>query len=886
MYTITDEYKEKLLSEGTIKKGYLRLVPQSNEDKEVIFDEKAIKYFTIRDTIYTKGYGVLGGVVAKQIIINLFNEAKQDLTDREIEAYVGVEGENDYIYLGRFIIQKPENETETSKTYFEGLDYMVKFNKLYTDKNVTYPIQLKDLLQQICKDCDVTLNTTEGFVNDEWLIENNQFAKGETYREALSRILEIAGSYCKINGKSNELYIYNIKDGLSYLKGESLKVSDTLTNHDYTTNLQINNKFGGVNRLVINMSQVTGEEVIREDTDLIQKDGVQEIKITDNPLLYTQQKRTEVIDNLFNAIKEFEYVDFKCKILTARPYLETGDKISIETTAGETITTYLFTHDLTFNGSLTSEMSASADTGTEKEYAYIPPVSTRIRNTELSVDQANAQIKAIISEGGENFNSLTQITANLDGVEQKVTSFTNFTAETSGKNRIILDDALPTSILSFELDAENIEKPGIYPSTTLYPSATLYPRKAGDYFTIVVSNDNEETTYKEYAINIPITLREYNGVHDKVIVEFNQEAGTCTVKTYKYVTKSGNVYTIRENPIVTTVYEDFDFTLYKGTNYIRVKEYTTWNMKVTYLTNNELNKYYATKVETATSIKETKDTITLQTEKQIGEETTGEKLISKINLAPESATIQAKNISLEGYTTINKGFSIDEDGNAKIANGAVNIDKNGIQMADGTSIVGGKGLMTMIQYVGRGNISVNATLGSFYPVGFWGNSFSQSNFRIQNIIDAYIPTNFTIDSAYLVLKHFPISAYNGSNLIAIGHSTKIKLYQSSTTYRNLNWYVGSEYNIDDNTFATEITNSGFGDDGWTPSNYLTHEVETFTSKDISSSLKKGMNKLILQSSDDVPAYSTDYVTEVANYIAKTGMVYAQLLVFGYMSKNE
>lgn len=875
MYQISDEYKSKLSQQGIRKKGYLRLVPLGNEE-EVIFTEKDLKNFSVLDDIYTPNEGIIGSMVSKQITINLFNDINQDLTDREIEAYLGVDGEENYIPLGRFIIQKPENEVETSKAYFEGLDYMTKFNKPFTDKNITYPIQLRRFLWQICYDCDIVLNTTHGFANDTWLVENNQFTSGESYREVLMYILQVAGCYAKININNYGLDLYNVN--------ETQTIADTLTGYDYKNDIQINNTFGGINRLVIDMSQVTGEEIIREDTTLIAQDGVQEVKITDNPFLYTEEKRTEVIDNLFNQIKGFKYTDFKCKVLTGKPYLDTGDKIKIITLNGDEIFTYLLTHEITFDGGIKSEMSATAQTSVEKAYHFIDPVVSKIRSTELSVDKANARITAIISEGGENFNSLTSITADLDGIEEKVTSFTNFTEEEEGTNRIILNDALETSILSLEIEAENTDN-GLYPSNSLYPSTTLFPRRAGDFFTIVVANDNAETIKKEYEINVPVTLREYNGVHDKLVIEFNQEKGTCEVKVHKYISKNGDVYTIRTNPIITTIYEDFDFTLYKGTNYIRIEEYTTWNMKAVYLTNNELNKYYTTKVESTSLIKQTKDSITLEVAEQIGDETTGEKLISKINLAPEGTTIQGKNISLEGYTTINGGFSVDEEGNASIANGAVKIDTTGIQMADGTSVVGGKGLMSNLQFIGRSSLNTNVVSGSYYPLGFWSNSTNSSNFKTQIIIDAYLPNNFTVDSAYIVLEHFPIKVYSGSSLLATGYSRKVKLYTSTAGYRYLNFVIGSEFTTTEGGGNSEIANSGTGDSGWTPTENGTNEVQQFISKDISSALRVGKNKLVIESADNIPAYNSNYTTNTTNIMAKTGMVYAILVVYGFMSKN-
>lgn len=875
MYRISDEYKSKLAQAGIRKKGYLRLVPLAGEE-EVIFTEKDLKDFSVLDDIYTPDEGIIGSVISKQITINLFNEINQDLTNREIEAYVGVDGEDDYIPLGRFIIQKPENGVETSKTYFEGLDYMIKFNKPFTDEHITYPIELRRLLWWVCYDCDLVLNTSYGFANDTWLVENNQFTNGETYRDVLRYILQVAGCYAKININNYGLDLYNIN-------GDK-EIAEELTSYDYKNDIQINNTFGGVNRLVIDMSQVTGAEVIREDTSLIQRDGVQEVRITDNPFLYTTTKRTEVIENLFNQIKGFKYTDFKCTILTAKPYLEAGDRIKITTTNGGEIETYLLTHEIKFDGGIKSEMSATAQTEVEKTYHFIDPVIAKTRSTELAVDRANARITAVISEGGEGYNSLTQITADLDGVEQEVSSFTDFTKNVGGTNRIKLDDALETSILSLVLNAENTDT-GLYPSSTLYPSDSLYPRRAGDFFTIVVANDNAETIKKEYEIDIPVTLRRYNNVRDQLRIEFNQEKGTCEVKVYKYIEKNGDTYTILTNPKIITIYDDFDFTLYKGTNYIRIKEYTTWLIKASYLSNNELNKYYTTKVESSTLIKSTKDEITLQVEQQIGDETTGEKLISKINLAPEGTTIQGKNISLEGYTTINGGFSVDEEGNASIANGAVKIDTTGIQMADGTSVVGGKGLMSNLQFVGRSNINSNVVSGLYQPLGFWSNYSTSSNSKTQIIIDAYLPNNFTVESAYIVMEHFPIKIYNGSTLLGTGYSRKVKLYTSTADYRYLNFVIGSEFYTTEGGGNSEIANSGLGENGWTPINSGNNEVEQFISKDISSSLKVGNNKLVIESADDIPAYDNNYTTNTKNIMSKTGMVYATLVVFGFMSKN-
>lgn len=62
------------------------------------------------------------------------------------------------------------------------------------------------------------------------------------------------------------------------------------------------------------------------------------------------------------------------------------------------------------------------------------------------------------------------------------------------------------------------------------------------------------------------------------------------------------------------------------------------------------------------------DGITTEVKKKVGED----EIISKINQSAEQISIQADKIKLEGYTTINNGFSIDTDGNMACKNAAIN----------------------------------------------------------------------------------------------------------------------------------------------------------------------------------------------------------------------
>lgn len=1013
MYEVSQEYKNKLNQRGVVKRGYLNLISNSKIKK---YTESDIKSFTILDDIYTPDEGIIGSVIAKQIEGYLFKEPNETLIDKEIEAYIGVDGETDYIPMGKFIIQKPEDNKITDKTYFIGLDYMVKFNLPYKD-TLVYPCTLKDVLEAICEQCEVTLATTS-FVNEDFEVENNQFVAGESCRDVLSGICQIAGCYAKI-GRDSKLYLLFTNN-----TEEEIKSTDYVS-----STFEINNTFGGVNRVVIKMSGVEGENVTLEDkemqeypsstsknicpTDLdmwelghyslangnkennqararvdilipinnyesyyfdtftddikfvlrtykedksynrsigavnnkaiisnftkddcylgitlsnpsdesgnygqtildlisngiikpfitissnekvfsqYEKIGVQEIAIVDNPFLYTQAKRESVITNLFNKLKDFKYIDFSMDIRTTKPYIDAGDKITIITPDNKRYVTYVFTHEITFNGGLTSNMSATASTQTETKYAFTPTSEKQRLRTEYIVDKSIGEIRQEVELLGDEFKTqIAQVTVNLNEITQRIDKFTDFTKTVSSKNkdtgiiapRVYLDDALPTNILKLVIYAENTLS-GIYPSQTLFPSPTLFPQKAGNLFTIFVANDNAESVYKEFNIQIISPLKEYNGTHDQLVFEFDEKTGNCSVKVYRYIKKVGNVYTIYNEPIIETIYEDFPIILYEGDNYIRVKSdnaFVNWQIDATYIYGNELNEKYATKVETSSMIKLSEDNILLQVDQELGGKADSDKIISLINLSPEEITIQSSKISLEGYTTINGGFSIDEKGNASIANGAVRIDNNGIQMADGTSIVGGKGMMTNMEFVGHGNMN-DGISGNYYQVGFRTNSITSSNFKAKITIDAYIPENFTITKAIVVLSHFPLKVqYQGQDK-GYGYSRAVKIYSSSNSARYRVWNIGSEFFDEETGYDSEIDIKNMKN-GWTPKDYDRHKIENIVTDDIKNSLNNGINRLIIQSSEDIPTFSYDDNNQI-NCLLRTGMMSATLEVYGFM----
>lgn len=615
MYIVTDEEKQSYKSSGTIKRGYISIVPLSNEEEIILDDENNIKDFTILDEVYTPGYGILGSVISKQITLNLFKETEIDLTDREIKAYIGttvIENGQEvvkYVPYGTYIVQKPENEELTDKTSLEALDYMIKFNKTYKD-TLTYPCTLKDVYNSICEQCGVISGTSE-FPNQNFSVEDNQFVANETCREVLANIAQLAGAYARI-GRDNKLY----------LKFFSSEKTEEITADDYKRDIKINNVYGPINKLTLNMSQVEGESISVEDTDSIDIIGVKELIISDNYFLYTQEKREKAINAIWNIVHNFRYVDFEANVEKARPYLDAGDSIKILSEDDTEYYTYLLSNEITFDGGLNEKISATADTETETKYSMVPEISNKLKHTEIVVDKANQQIQLIASEIGDREEKTSTITQDIDRIESQIKDVIDFTRTQSGKDILHLNDCVAGTGYILELSIRDVNY--LTPSDTLVPNDYLAP--FGGYFTIIIDKQsrNNKTEYAiEYKIGLQDSLlRLDENVYDEVNIGSDGK-----VKVIRRVGRraNGNLYKLdkaTEEEIGEVALATFD----KDT-YIYIKETVNANLYCKWIIKSDFSDVYATKVDLNSAITQTSTSIMTEVNRKVDETEFGTKII-------------------------------------------------------------------------------------------------------------------------------------------------------------------------------------------------------------------------------------------------------------------
>ena len=235
--------------------------------------------FKVEDNCYVNNK-FIGTTVCKKITVDILNPNNEiNLENKEIAVQTGmiINGVEETVPFGNFIIEKPDTEEVKEKTSFTGYDYMIKFNTTYKNR-VTYPISAGDLFEDVCEQADLEAGNSS-FVNSNYMILGNPFTNNEDCRTVLSNIAQLAGGFARI-GRDNKVYIISLKNISNLLKvkdvntmavkdlnatlvkllsGGRNNAEETLDRNNYFEDFSKNEQWGEVNSLVLRISGIEGE---------------------------------------------------------------------------------------------------------------------------------------------------------------------------------------------------------------------------------------------------------------------------------------------------------------------------------------------------------------------------------------------------------------------------------------------------------------------------------------------------------------------------------------------------------------------------------------------------------------------------------------------------
>lgn len=385
------------------------------EGNDTPLDEYEIVSTTYEDYRYVDTDSLVIGQFVARTFNGEIKNINRDLLieNKEIEVRMGVKVENTTTWysLGNFLITKPEEDDVKDKMTFKSMDYTKKFNKKFDPSLVTFPCAASVLAQNVCNQCGVELATTD-FTNADFIVQGNQYTEGEPCRKVMQDIGKLAYSWVRI-GWDNKCYIdFEVKT--------EVENHNIITNDEYYDFSKQQKQFGVVNRVVVGMKDVDGENVAVQDDDSIAENGLCELRIYDNNLTYTPELRQQVIEGA-RRLFGLKYVPVEVNTV-GHPWLIGNELVRIIDMDGNAVDTYPFDRTIEYMGHIKTKLVSKAETQTQHEYVNNNTMGDLLNRTKIVVDKQNKTIQAVVEQSDSTSKKVAEFGIELNKIKSSVST--------------------------------------------------------------------------------------------------------------------------------------------------------------------------------------------------------------------------------------------------------------------------------------------------------------------------------------------------------------------------------------------------------------------------------------------------------------------------------
>lgn len=797
---------------------------------------------TNKDTLFDKSF-YLGSTAANSFSISLVKEAVSTIPE-VVTIY------DDTELIATLQVDNVEENDDGTITY-ELIDYMVNLDGFTYNAKPLIDSQVQttilEILEDICDQAGITL-ATQSFINDDLII--TWYDDRISARDYVSYIAEIAGGYARINA-SGELEIIafsntssetiSLEDVSGYKIGEHYKITKVVYDDEVSTHYEAGDETGNV------------------------------LYLNQNNVYITSQ---EILNKIYNSIKDFEFYNItidNCEIDISN---QVGSIITF--TDGTNNYPTILGKDLTYNGTwlggytLQLETEKQSETNISGSSDFYKNVETRLNRDENTIEFLAEQIQEVSNEitGAGTLN------------------YTN-AADVPIHQIIISGEASLPVVRSNEND----------------PFVLIAGQfKVQECFKIQIIKNNE--VFK--TIKLPFKELRYLNSEVKDTFEILETEGTYTKRVG--VDYNGDYYELAD-PIITT-YSDLQIDSPGGNFNLTVIPTTGISLYSKYLLQNDYTTSFATKAYVQSSIDISQDEVLIESKSwtadftenyiegttidpETGEEIpnqVGNQLIASINTkstgqvlinASKLANISADKINLEGYTTINNGFTIDTSGNMSCQNANIN-----------GSLVTRDGVIT--------NLIFPAECWGWYKENTYDGQSGNASWIGWNVSSEYdaiwqsflnfsvrIPPNFIVESAKIYLRHTPMrwGNPNSQSQEQPGSCKNIKLYNVSGLGQTITTGLYNSYYLSiggtEPTFGNPITNTNL-----TFSEDVFQEKETADFKNIFTTSNEPQTYNIVVKSSDTKTATKKVLDDPWYYLGiDTGIMTGYAEVIGYLNLN-
>lgn len=343
---------------NAIKDGHFTHIRMTFTGQSIVLDDSDIHNngFTLTDILNSETDLVFGYAVSKQFTVSILNSSKLNNLDwtGEFTLEMGVEVGNpvtiNYVQIGIFSGEKPNNVTVADVIQFTAYDRMKKFDILVDDyfNSITYPITIQDIYDDLCTFVGVTNVSGDELAT----IMTRSYASvpfdmaGYTCRDLLAMIAEACGCYAKITAAGYcQMVWFSDQTSYAVTGAEEFNVET----------VDASNAISVIDQIMIKQ--------LDSDMDILYPSGITGTNvylIVDNPFLAVSEASeiTSYIKPIFDRLDAFggyKPVRLDC---IGNWLVEAGDIITVEVN-GDDITVPVFVRTMTWNGAVNDTYEAT-----------------------------------------------------------------------------------------------------------------------------------------------------------------------------------------------------------------------------------------------------------------------------------------------------------------------------------------------------------------------------------------------------------------------------------------------------------------------------------------------------------------------------------------------
>lgn len=539
IYTeILDSDKLLLKNNTCAIKTKIIVKPRNESEEEIVLTEdNSVKDWTYDDDRLVPDQGFVGQFVARTLTGNLQDISEDfNIEDRELELRLAIVslGENpteNWYSLGTFYVTKPENNDVSDNTKFESLDktilFNVDFNYNYVDAEyeVSFDTLCKtgvgmtafNLAKYVCKQVGVTFGTTE-FLNGDFLITSNQFVSGDSCRDVMKAIAQLAYSWVYID--------WDDKCYIPVIEKDTTKVNniDTLDSNEYFSLKLQKENYGPVNKVVVGLSAVDGERVENSNKESIDNYGVTEIDVFDNPITYTVNLRTAVIDSS-NILFGIEFTPLDTETI-GHPWFKGYKLICIEDTNGNKKYTLPLNNEIKYTGHIRSVISSNINTKTEDKFGYNKKLYRDLQNAYIEIDKQQGTITELVSK-------TKALDDGLGSLENQVKSITTDSYTRTEVNEIVsgigVNGVVVTSVKTtagtFDKNGLTIEQTDADTKTNINANGMIIYDATGGMEDSLLDVNKDGVIAKNVKVNTYLNIGKHSRIEDYTSLDYIEGTG-------------------------------------------------------------------------------------------------------------------------------------------------------------------------------------------------------------------------------------------------------------------------------------------------------------------------------------------------------------------------